>query len=100
MLNALRLMGTLGMTVEEVDRLHWAGSGLAEVATFRTADYRGSRCAGARREEHLRDGAERRISGNVQSAGAPGRNGQARLARRQDGAGFYKKVKGEGEKEF
>ena len=38
MLNALRLMGTLGMTVEEVDACTGPAVGWPKSATFRTAD--------------------------------------------------------------
>ena len=57
MLNALRLMQALGMTVEEVDACTGPAIGWPKSATFRTADHRGPRCAGPRGSQYLREHA-------------------------------------------
>ena len=65
MLNALRLMGTLGMTVEEVDACTGTGDRPAEVGDLSHRGHCGARCAAARGEEYLRNRAERRIARDV-----------------------------------
>jgi 3-hydroxyacyl-CoA dehydrogenase len=99
-LNALRLMGTLGMTVEEVDACTGPVIGQPKSATFRTADIVGLDVL-------------LHVVNNIY-ASVP--NDESRemyrvpalveeMARRKwlgdkTGQGFYKKVKGDGEKEI
>jgi 3-hydroxyacyl-CoA dehydrogenase len=100
MLNALRLMGTLGMTVEEVDACTGPAVGWPKSATFRTADLVGLDVL-----VHV-----------VKNIYETAPNDESRemyklpvlveeMAKRgwlgdKTGQGFYKKVKGEGEKEI
>ena len=53
MLNALRQMQALEMTIEEVDACTGPAIGLAEVGDISHGGYRGARCAGARGAQHL-----------------------------------------------
>ncbi|MEQ1474136.1 MAG: 3-hydroxyacyl-CoA dehydrogenase NAD-binding domain-containing protein, partial [Candidatus Acidiferrum sp.] len=100
MLNALRLMDKLGMTIEEVDACTGPAIGQPKSATFRTADIVGldvlmhvvkniyeSASGDESREmykvpELLEDMARRKWLGD------------------KTGQGFYKKLRGEGEKEI
>ena len=100
MLNALRLMGELGMTVEEVDACTGPAVGWPKSATFRTADIVGLDVL-----VH--------VVKNIYET-APNDESRERykvpvlveeMTRRgwlgdKTGQGFYKKVKGEGEKEI
>jgi 3-hydroxyacyl-CoA dehydrogenase len=100
MLNALRLMGELGMTVEEVDACTGPAVGWPRSATFRTADIVGLDVL-----VH--------VVKNIYET-APNDESRERykvpvlmeeMARRgwlgdKTGQGFYKKLKGEGEKEI
>src|SRR3984957_16091172 len=100
MLNALRLMSELGMTVEEVDACTGPAVGWPKSATFRTADIVGLDVL-----VH--------VVKNIYET-APGDESRERykvpsfveeMARRgwlgdKTGQGFYKKVRGEGEKEI
>ena len=100
MLNALRLMGELGMTVEEVDACTGPAVGWPKSATFRTADIVGLDVL-------------IHVVKNIYET-APNDESRERykvpvmveeMARRgwlgdKTGQGFYKKVKGEGEKEI
>jgi 3-hydroxyacyl-CoA dehydrogenase len=100
MLNALRLMGTLGMTVEEVDACTGPAVGWPKSATFRTADIVGldvlvhvvkniyeTAPSDESREMY-------RVPALVEEMAKRGWLGD------KTGQGFYKKVKGEGEKEI
>jgi len=100
MLNALRLMSSLGMTVEEVDACTGPAVGWPKSATFRTADIVGLDV----------------LTHVVQNIYETAPNDESRetykipafveeMARRgwlgdKTGQGFYKKVKGAGEKEI
>jgi 3-hydroxyacyl-CoA dehydrogenase len=100
MLNALRLMGAMGMTVEEVDACTGPAVGWPKSATFRTADLVGLDVLA-------------HVVNNIYET-AP--NDESResyklpvllveMAKRgwlgdKTGQGFYKKVKGDGEKEI
>src|SRR5882757_6832995 len=100
MLNALRLMQSLGMTVEEVDACTGPAVGWPKSATFRTADIVGLDVL-------------IHVVKNIHET-APDDESRERykvpvlveeMARRgwlgdKTGQGFYKKVKGEGEKEI
>jgi len=100
MLNALRLMGTLGMTVEEVDACTGPAVGWPKSATFRTADIVGldvlmhvvkniyeTAPSDESREMY-------KVPALVEEMAKRGWLGD------KTGQGFYKKVKGEGEKEI
>jgi 3-hydroxyacyl-CoA dehydrogenase len=100
MLNALRLMSTLGMNVEEVDACTGPVIGQPKSATFRTADIVGLdvllHVVNNIYESVPNDESREmyRVPALVQE-----------MARRKwlgdkTGQGFYKKVKGEGEKEI
>ncbi len=86
MLNALRLMGTLGMTVEEVDACTGPAVGWPKSATFRTADIVGLDVL-----VH--------VVKNIYET-APNDESREMYIGDKTGQGFYKKVKGEGEKEI
>jgi 3-hydroxyacyl-CoA dehydrogenase len=100
MLNALRLMGTLGMTVEEVDACTGPAVGWPKSATFRTADLVGLDVL-VHVVKNIYETAptdESREMYKVPSL-------VEEMAKRnwlgdKTGQGFYKKVKGEGEKEI
>ena len=100
MLNVLRLMGTLGMTVEEVDACTGPAIGQPKSATFRTADIVGldvlvhvvkniyeSVANDESREMY-------RVPTLVEEMMRRGWLGD------KTGQGFYKRVKGDGEKEI
>jgi 3-hydroxyacyl-CoA dehydrogenase len=100
MLNALRLMGTLGMTVEEVDACTGPAIGQPKSATFRTADIVGidvlvhvvkniyeSVANDESREMY-------RVPVLVEEMVRRGWLGD------KTGQGFYKRVKGDGEREI
>jgi len=100
MLNVLRLMGTLGMTVEEVDACTGPAIGQPKSATFRTADIVGldvlvhvvkniyeSVANDESREMY-------RVPALVEEMMRRGWLGD------KTGQGFYKRVKGDGEKEI
>jgi len=100
MLNALRLMGTLDMTVEEVDACTGPAVGWPKSATFRTADIVGldvlvhvvkniheTAASDESREMY-------KVPALVEEMAKRGWLGD------KTGQGFYKKVKGEGEKEI
>ncbi len=100
MLNALRLMNTLGLTVEEVDACTGPAVGWPKSATFRTADIVGLDIL-------------THVVKNIYETAPLDESREAykvppfveEMARRgwigdKTGQGFYKRVKGEGEKEI
>src|SRR5881296_421559 len=100
MLNALRLMGTLGMTVEEVDACTGPAAGWPKSATFRTADIVGLDVL-VHVVKNIYETAPNdesremyKIPALVEEMAKRGWLGD------KTGQGFYKKVKGEGEKEI
>jgi 3-hydroxyacyl-CoA dehydrogenase len=100
MLNALRLMSTLGMTVEEVDACTGPAVGWPKSATFRTADIVGldvlvhvvKNIYGTAPNDESRE--MYKVPALVEEMAKRGWLGD------KTGQGFYKKVKGEGEKEI
>jgi len=100
MLNALRLMGTLGMTVEEVDACTGPAVGWPKSATFRTADIVGLdvliHVVKNIYETAPKDESREmyKVPGLVEEMAERGWLGD------KTGQGFYKKVKGEGEQEI
>jgi 3-hydroxyacyl-CoA dehydrogenase len=100
MLNALHLMETLGMTVEEVDACTGPAVGWPKSATFRTADIVGLDVlvhvvkniyeTAPKDESRERYKVPALVEGMVKRGWLGDKTGQ----------GFYKKVKGEGEKEI
>jgi len=100
MLNALRLMGALGMTVEEVDACTGPAVGWPKSATFRTADIVGldvlAHVVKNIYETAPKDESRERykVPALVEEMVKRGWLGD------KTGQGFYKKVKGEGEKEI
>jgi 3-hydroxyacyl-CoA dehydrogenase len=100
MLNALRLMGTLGMTVEEVDGCTGPAVGWPKSATFRTADLVGldvlvhvvKNIYETAPTDESRD--RYRVPALVEEMVKRGWLGD------KTGQGFYKKVRGAGEKEI
>jgi len=100
MLNALRLMGTLGMTVEEVDACAGPAVGWPKSATFRTADIVGLDVL-VHVVKNIYETAPNDESREMYKVPAL----VEEMAKRgwlgdKTGHGFYKKVKGEGEKEI
>jgi 3-hydroxyacyl-CoA dehydrogenase len=99
-LNALRLMGSLGMTVEEVDACTGPVIGQPKSATFRTADIVGLDVlvhVVKNIYETVPNDESRemyRVPALVEEMTRRGWLGD------KTGQGFYKKVKGEGEKEI
>ncbi len=100
MLNALRLMGTLGMTVEEVDACTGPAVGWPKSATFRTADIVGLDVL-VHVVKNIYETAPNdesrvmyKVPALVEEMVKHGWLGD------KTGQGFYKKVKGEGEKEI
>src|SRR3982075_2331413 len=100
MLNALRLMGTLGMTVEEVDACTGPAVGWPKSATFRTADIVGLDVL-VHVVKNIYETAPNdesrelcKVPALVEEMVKRGWLGD------KTGQGFYKKVKGEGEKEI
>src|ERR1700726_2382423 len=100
MLNALRLMGTLGMTVEEVDACTGPVIGQPKSATFRTADIVGLDVllhVVKNIYETVPNDESRemyRVPALVEEMARRGWLGD------KTGQGFYKRVKGEGGKEI
>ena len=100
MLNALRLMETLGMTVEEVDACTGPAVGWPKSATFRTADIVGLdvlvHVVKNIYETAPNDESRERykVPAMVEEMVKRGWLGD------KTGQGFYKKVRGEGEKEI
>ena len=97
-LNALRLMGSLGMTVEEVDACTGPAVGWPKSATFRTADIVGIDVL-VHVVRNIYETAPHDESREVYKVPAL----VEKMARRgwlgdKTGQGFYKRVKGEGEK--
>jgi 3-hydroxyacyl-CoA dehydrogenase len=100
MLNALRLMGTLGMTVEEVDACTGPAVGWPKSATFRTADLVGldvlvhvvKNIYETAPNDESRDSYK--VPALVEEMAKRGWLGDKTVQ------GFYKKVKGAGEKEI
>src|SRR5882672_4238333 len=99
-LNALRLMGTLGMTVEEVDACTGPAVGWPKSATFRTADIVGLDVL-VHVVKNIYETAPNdesremyKVPTLVEEMAKRGWLGD------KTGQGFYKKVKGEGEKEI
>ncbi len=100
MLNALRLMSTLGMTVEEVDACTGPAVGWPKSATFRTADLVGLDVL-VHVVKNIYETAPNDESREMYKVPAL----VEEMAKRgwlgdKTGQGFYKKVKGEGEKEI
>src|SRR5881296_2703878 len=100
MLNALRLMSTLGMTVEEVDACTGPAVGWPKSATFRTADIVGLDVL-VHVVKNIYETAPNDESREMYQVPAF----VAEMTKRgwlgdKTGQGFYKKVKGEGEKEI
>jgi 3-hydroxyacyl-CoA dehydrogenase len=100
MLNALRLMGTLGMTVEEVDACTGPAVGWPKSATFRTADIVGLDVL-MHVVKNIYETAPKDESREMYKAPAL----VEEMVKRgwlgdKTGQGFYKKVKGEGEREI
>jgi 3-hydroxyacyl-CoA dehydrogenase len=100
MLNVLRLMGTLGMTVEEVDACTGPAVGWPKSATFRTADIVGIDVL-VHVVKNIYETAPNdesrewyKVPALVEEMVKRGWLGD------KTGRGFYKKVKGEGEKEI
>jgi 3-hydroxyacyl-CoA dehydrogenase len=100
MLNALRSMGTLGMTVEEVDACTGPAVGWPKSATFRTADIVGLDVL-VHVVKNIYETAPNdesremyRVPALVEEMVKRGWLGD------KTGQGFYKKVKGEGQKEI
>jgi 3-hydroxyacyl-CoA dehydrogenase len=100
MLNALRLMGALGMTIEEVDACTGPAIGQPKSATFRTADIVGLDVllhVVKNIYESVPNDESRemyRVPVLVEEMARRGWLGD------KTGQGFYKRVKGEGEKEI
>lgn len=100
MLNALRLMGSLGMTVEEVDACTGPAVGWPKSATFRTADIVGldvlvhvvKNIYETAPNDESRESYK--VPALVEEMAKRGWLGD------KTGQGFYKKVKGEREKEI
>jgi 3-hydroxyacyl-CoA dehydrogenase len=100
MLNALRLMGALGMTVEEVDACTGPAVGWPKSATFRTADIVGldvlvhvvKNIYETAPNDESRESYK--VPALVEEMAKRGWLGD------KTGQGFYKRVKGEGEKEI
>src|SRR5256885_14828180 len=100
MLNALRLMGALGMTVEEVDACTGPAVGWPKSATFRTADIVGLDVL-VHVVKHIFAAAPNDESRGMYKVPAL----VEEMAKRgwlgdKTGQGFYKKVKGEGKQEI
>ena len=100
MLNALRLMSSLGMTVEEVDACTGPAVGWPKSATFRTADIVGLDVL-IHVVKNIYDSVPNDESRVIYKVPAL----VEEMARRgwlgdKTGQGFYKRVKGEGEKEI
>src|SRR5438477_5184904 len=100
MLNALRLMGTLGMTVEEVDACTGPAAGWPKSATFRTADIVGLDVL-VHVVKNIYETAPNDESQEMYKVPAL----VEEMAKRgwlgdKTGQGFYKKVKGEGQQEI
>lgn len=100
MLNALRLMGTLGMTVEEVDACTGPAVGWPKSATFRTMDIVGLDVL-VHVVKNIYETAPNDESREMYKVPAL----VEEMAKRgwlgdKTGQGFYKKVKGAGEKEI
>ncbi len=100
MLNALRLMGTLAMTVEEVDACTGPAVGWPKSATFRTADVVGLDVL-VHVVKNIYETAPKdesremyKVPALVEEMSKRGWLGD------KTGQGFYKKVKGEGAKEI
>jgi 3-hydroxyacyl-CoA dehydrogenase len=100
MLNALRLMGVLGMTVEEVDACTGPGIGQPKSATFRTADIVGLDVllhVVKNIYETVPNDESRemyRVPALIEEMARRGWLGD------KTGQGFYKRIKGEGEREI
>ena len=100
MLNALRLMGALGMTVEEVDACTGPAVGWPKSATFRTADIVGLDVL-VHVVKNIYETAPNDESREMYKVPAL----VEEMAKRgwlgdKTGQGFYKKVKGEGKQEI
>jgi 3-hydroxyacyl-CoA dehydrogenase len=100
MLNVLRLMGSLGMTVEEVDACTGPVIGQPKSATFRTADIVGLDVL-VHVVKNIYDSVPNDESREMYKVPAV----VEEMARRgwlgdKGGQGFYKRVKGEGEREI
>src|SRR5689334_7495478 len=100
MLNALRLMSTLGLTVEEVDACTGPAVGWPKSATFRTADIVGLDVL-IHVVKNIHDSVANDESREIYKVPLL----VEEMARRgwlgeKTGQGFYKRVEGEGEKEI
>jgi 3-hydroxyacyl-CoA dehydrogenase len=100
MLNALRLMSTLGMTVEEVDACTGPAVGWPKSATFRTADLVGLDVL-IHVIKNIYETAPNDESREMYKVPALLEEmAQRKWLGDKTGQGFYKKVKGEGAKEI
>src|SRR5882757_3950418 len=100
MLNALRLMGTLGMTVEEVDACTGPAVGWPKSATFRTADIVGLDVL-VHVVKNIHETVANDESREVYKVPALVEEMfKRKMLGDKTGQGFYKKVKGAGEKEI
>jgi 3-hydroxyacyl-CoA dehydrogenase len=100
MLNALRLMSTMGMTIEEVDACTGEAVGWPKSATFRTADLVGLDVL-MHVVKNIYETAPQDESREAYKVPAV----MEEMAKRKwlgdkTGQGFYKRVKGEGEREI
>src|SRR6266852_1155259 len=100
MLNVLRLMGTLGMTVEEVDACTGPAIGQPKSATFRTADIVGPDVL-----VHVVKNINKSVANDESREMYRVPTLVEEMMRRgwlgdKTGQGFYKRVKGDGEKEI
>src|SRR5437016_6625273 len=100
MLNALRLMGTLGMTVEEVDACTGPAVGWPKSATFRTADIVGLDVL-VHVVKNITETPPNDESREFYKVPALVEEMfKRKMLGDKTGQGFYKKVKGAGEKEI
>jgi 3-hydroxyacyl-CoA dehydrogenase len=100
MLNALRLMSTLGMTIEEVDACTGPAVGWPKSATFRTADIVGLDVL-----MHVVKNIYETVPNDESREAYKVPGLVEEMAKRnwlgdKTGQGFYKRVKGEGEREI
>ena len=100
MLNALRLMGTLGMTVEEVDACTGPAVGWPKSATFRTADIVGLDVLVHVVKNIYETAPNDESREKYQVPPLVEEMVKRRWLGDKTGQGFYKKVRGAGEKEI
>src|SRR5213593_361081 len=100
MLNALHLMGTLGMTVEEVDACTGPAVGWPKSATFRTADIVGLDVLVHVVKNIYETAPDDESREMYQAPALVEEMFKRKMLGDKTGQGFYKKVKGAGEKEI